>query len=450
MPVADLWVAPLVAAAVSSTHPGPAAPAREDRPRVIVMTDGEIDDQSSMIRLLLYTSEIDLLAVIETNSVWQRSGHSEEDWYEQQLDAYEQIHPNLIRHDPAYPTAAEIRARSFVGDEDPDHLLAVASEATRGAQVPGGAVEYRPDDWRDTPGSDRIVEVLLDANPAPVHIQAWGGGNTASRAFHKLKIAHPDDYQRAVSKVVMYNVSYQDDAGNYIETHHPDVTMLYSAAFHKTWAYDVQTQTAGFIANEVKNNHGALGQLYPQTYVSEGDTPAFLYTVPSGLRNHEYPTFGGWGGRFVKSDGLANVYVDARDDGDLLKPLNRWVDQANNDFAARLDWAVAERYSDANHHPVIALAGPTDRVVRSGQTLTVSAEGTQDPDGDRLSYKWWVYQDAGTYEGELAMGGTASATLQLAVPDDATAGTVHLILEVADDGVPRLVSYQRLVLTVES
>jgi len=42
------------------------------KPRVIVMTDGEIDDRSSMIRFLLYTNDVDLLAIIETNSVYQR------------------------------------------------------------------------------------------------------------------------------------------------------------------------------------------------------------------------------------------------------------------------------------------------------------------------------------------------------------------------------------------
>ena len=42
----------------------------EKKPRVIVMTDGEVDDRSSMIRFLLYTSEMDVLAIIETNSIF--------------------------------------------------------------------------------------------------------------------------------------------------------------------------------------------------------------------------------------------------------------------------------------------------------------------------------------------------------------------------------------------
>ena len=38
----------------------------DKNPRVIVMTDGEIDDHSSMIRFLLYTCDVDLLAIIQT------------------------------------------------------------------------------------------------------------------------------------------------------------------------------------------------------------------------------------------------------------------------------------------------------------------------------------------------------------------------------------------------
>src|SRR5688572_9061948 len=92
------------------------------KPRVIVMTDGEIDDHTSMIRFLLYTSDVDVQAIIETNSLFQRHGHSKEDWYEKQLAAYERVYPNLIKHNPNYPTADDLRRKSFVGDEDPAHL----------------------------------------------------------------------------------------------------------------------------------------------------------------------------------------------------------------------------------------------------------------------------------------------------------------------------------------
>jgi len=185
---------------------------QESKPRVVVMTDGEVDDRSSMIRFLLYTNDVELLAIIETNSVYQREGHSKNDWYDKQLDAYEEVHPNLIKHDPDYPTAEQIRALSYIGDEDPAHI--VVDNRSPGRR-PGMEPQIKPDDWADTPGSDRIVEILLDEDPRPVYIQAWGGGNTAARAFYKLKTEFPDEYDRAVSNAAMHNIWYQDGAGNY-------------------------------------------------------------------------------------------------------------------------------------------------------------------------------------------------------------------------------------------
>lgn len=417
------------------------------KPRVIVMTDGEIDDHSSMIRFLLYTSEVEVLAIIETNSIFQSNGHSDEDWYEKQLDAYGKIHPTLIKHHPDYPTAEKLRSISYVGDEDFEHLKGL--KALRWDLVPGYKITFSPENWPDTPGSDRIVEVLLQDNPDPVHIQAWGGGNTASRAFHKLKTQHAADYQRAVSKVVMYNIWYQDGAGNYIEKTHPAVTMLYCGSFAGTWNYNSQTNTKAFIDNNVKSGHGSLGALYPQTYISEGDSPAFFYTVVSGLRNHEHPTFGGWGGRFQKVSGFENVYADASDDGDKKKSLRRWIAEVNRDFQARMDWSVADEFGKANHAPIVKVDGAIDRVVKAGEAVTLSGKATTDPDGNMLTFKWWQYVDAGTHKGTVALQGPNTADLTFMAPTVTKPETIHLILQVTDNGSPVLDGYQRVIVTVQ-
>ena len=170
----------------------------------------------------------------------------------------------------------------------------------------------------------------------------------------------------------MYNIWYQDDAGNYIETNHHKVTMLYCNSFNTTWAYKIQTNTKDFVTNQVKNNHGALGALSPQSYISEGDSPSFIYTFNTVLKSYEDPTYGGWGGRFVKAPNFANVYSDATDDGDLKKPLARWVDQANNDFASKLNWCVAATYNEANHKPVIKLKTKTDISAKPGQKIILN------------------------------------------------------------------------------
>lgn len=419
---------------------------QKNKPRVIVMTDGEIDDHSSMIRFLLYTCDVDVCAIIETNSIFQKVGHSNEDWFEKQLDAYEKVYPYLIKHNPDYPTAEKLREISFIGDEDHDHLRGLIKK--RWELVPGAKITYSPENWKDTPGSDKIVKVLLEDNPEPVHIQAWGGGNTAARAFYKLKTEYPEEYKRALSKVVMYNIWYQDGAGNYIEQNHPEVTMLYCGSFAGTWNYRSQKNTYDFIEHNIKNNHGPLGALYPQDYISEGDSPAFLYSLFNGLRNYEHPTYGGWGGRFEKTLEFDHVYKDAVDDGDKRKSLKIWIEDANTDFQARMDWCFADKYEDANHAPHIKIKGAIDRTISTGKNITVDATKTIDPDGDNLSFKWWQYKEAGSLNTTLELENANTQMVSFIAPNVNKQETIHIILEVSDNGNPSLKSYQRFVVTV--
>ena len=128
--------------------------------------------------------------------------------------------------------------------------------------------------------------------------------------------------------------------------------------------------------------------------------------------------------------------------------LLRWAEHLQNDFRARLDWCVAGP-KEANHPPVARLTGSAPPRVRPGDRVTLDASASSDPDGDRLSYQWAVYPEAGTYKGgPIGLGGatTKSATFR-APPADAEA-TVHVVLSVTDDGAPPLTRYQRVVITV--
>lgn len=416
------------------------------KPRVIAMTDGEIDDRSSMIRFLLYTNDIELEAIIQTNSVYQRRGWSSDKWVEKQIDAYEQVYHNLKIHDPAYPTPDELRSKLYVGDEDSSHIV-VDRQSNR--RFPGMEPVIDPAKWRDTPGSDKIVEVLLENDPRPVHIQAWGGGNTAARAFYKLKTEFPNDYDRAISKVVMYNIWYQDGAGSYIERYHPKVTMVISYNFSGTWDYGSQRYTYQFVKDLMHNGRNPLGALYPQDYISEGDSPSFLYSIANGLRSYEDPAYGGWGGRFYKVYG--NVYRDV-DKGSYLQ----WIEFANRDFEARLSYCVAEKFENANHKPVIKIIGGLDRTVKSGETVELAAE-INDPDSQAsatsrrpmtASALWWQYKEAGTYDGIVETSDPRTNKITFIAPVVTRPSTIHMILEASDRGTPRLTSFARVIITV--
>ena len=70
-----------------------------------------------------------------------------------------------------------------------------------------------------------------------------------------------------------------------------------------------------------------------------------------------------------------------------------------------MDWCVRS-YSEANHHPVAAVDGDrSDRILRvsalPGEELSFDAEVSTDPDGDSLTYSWWIYEEAGSYPGRI-------------------------------------------------
>jgi hypothetical protein len=192
----------------------------------------------------------------------------------------------------------------------------------------------------------------------------------------------------------------------------------------------------------------------------------------------ESPGWGGWGGRYVRVH--ENIWLDpvqepgyqypegrwysstawgrqrARkniiNDHALfayLKPMWRWIDALQNDFAARADWCV-KSYDEANHQPVVKLAHARDLKVRPGGTVALSAKGTTDPDGDELAYRWWHYKEAGTYDGTLEIGDAGKQDASFKVPDKATKGkTIHIICEVTDTGTPQLTRYQRMIVEIE-
>ena len=70
------------------------------KPRIIVTSDGEIDDMCSMVRFLLYTNEWDVEGIITSSSQYHSHGHNwaGDDWLNPYLDAYEKVYPNLIKH----------------------------------------------------------------------------------------------------------------------------------------------------------------------------------------------------------------------------------------------------------------------------------------------------------------------------------------------------------------
>ncbi len=113
-----------------------------------------------------------------------------------------------------------------------------------------------------------------------------------------------------------------------------------------------------------------------------------------------------------------------------------------------MKWSVTPRYQDANHEPVVKVSGPRDVDARPGATVNLRGV-VSDPDGNRVTARWWQDNEAGTYPGDVVIADANAAAATLRVPPDAASGqTIHLILEATDDGTPSLTRYQRVVVTV--
>ncbi len=462
------------AANAMSVQPTNTEPRSTDgRPRVIATSDGEIDDECSLVRFLLCANEWDVEAIITSSSQYHWRGHrwAGDDWAQPYLNAYAKVYPNLVKHDPRYPTPKYLQARTLLGN----------------VKAEGEMDEV-------TDGSQYIVKVLLDkSDNQPVWLQAWGGPNTIARALKTIEEEHPDQMAYVANKIRFFFIWEQDSTyQEYVRPHWGkyNIQTIVSDQFEAIayrWDRIIPKEKRAFFSGawmkeNILQGHGPLCVLYKAhedgRFRSEGDSPAFLHTIVTGLRNLESPDWGGWGGRYVKV--RENTWLDpvlesryeypegrwysssawgrqrARkkitNDRALfayLKPMWRWIDALQNDFAARADWCV-KPYDQANHPPVVKLAHARDLKVRPGDTVALSAKGTTDPDGDELTYRWWQYHEADTYDGTIEIKDAGKKEASFTAPNDAGKGeTIHVICEVMDAGMPPLTRYQRVIVTVE-
>jgi hypothetical protein len=96
----------------------------------------------------------------------------------------------------------------------------------------------------------------------------------------------------------------------------------------------------------------------------------------------------------------------------------------------------------------VTVSGPLNRTAPRGSTVRLVATAS-DPDGDALTVKWWQYADADTYSGTVSLSSPDTLSTTFQVPSEATPGqTIHVLIQVTDDGTPSLTSFQRVIVTV--
>jgi hypothetical protein len=458
-------------------------PAQQTKSRMIVLSDIEADpdDSQTLVRLLLYSNQIDIEGLIATTSVHQKARVAPET-IRKIIDGYNKVQPSLLKHEPGYPTAQS--------------LLSVVKQGLPVYGIEGVGK------GKDSEGSEWIIKVLEKDDNRPLWISVWGGPNCLAQALWKIKeTKSAADAKKLISKLRVYTISDQDDTGYWLRKNFPDLFYIVSPGNYgtSTWVainreikgINNEVISNNWLADNIQQGHGPLGALYPDVaYGMEGDTPSWLMLIQNGLNNPDHPDWGSWGGRYelYKPDPVKTpvppiftgggayepesrpIWTNANDKftprvpnkfgrairldtgsyNDNQVTLWRWREDLQNDFAAHMDWCT-KSYEEANHPPVAKINEPEQFTVKSGDFFKLDADGSYDPDGDNLSYWWFQYPEAGTYKGIVNIAPYSENLYNvhtIKAPEVTSPQTIHFILKVSDKGKPQLSNYKRVIITV--
>lgn len=328
------------------------------RPRIVVTADPELDDNNSLIRFLLYSSDVEVEGLVYASSGfhWKGDGKGTR-WYvpgreyarfgldtcpcpswrwakderfiHDAVDAYAKVYPNLKVHNKGYPSPEQLKSRIRYGN-----------------------IEFDGDISKDSPGSELIESLILDDKPGPLFITAWGGHSTIARALKSIqgRFEHTERWPalkgKISRKVVLLPSGDQDDTYmRYIRPNWPDIEYRqfqdapnygYGAQIRSS-PVDSPFLTSSWMRANV-SSRGPLGALYrvwgdgkqmvkgdrldyfglsgyateqlrnmgyavwlpvqvKGSWLGEGDNATFMNMLDNGLRAYEDGSYGGWGGR---------------------------------------------------------------------------------------------------------------------------------------------------------
>lgn len=323
----------------------------DQKPRVVITTDPELDDLNSLVRYLLFGADYKTEGLIYASSQfhWKGDGKGtkalvpgreytrfglslcpctswrwdpKERFIDDAVEAYAKAYPNLRVHDAAYPTPEFLKAK-----------------------IRWGNVEFDGEMSRDTPGSDLIKSLLLDGDDSPVYLHAWGGQSTIARALKSIEEQYQGTPQwaaihaKVIGKAVIHPSGDQDDTyAKYIQPSWPEIRYRQHAgglALGYLAQSTVSEQDATYFTAEWTRRNiserGPLGALYrvwgdgkqmvkgdifdyfgvPEktaaelkkegyivwapvqekgSFLSEGDTGTFVNLIDNGLRGYRPPS----------------------------------------------------------------------------------------------------------------------------------------------------------------
>jgi len=469
---------------------------------MVILADmgNEPDEEQQIVHLLLYANEIDIEGLIAVTGKYLNPSSS--DPYKQVLhpelfmniiDGYGRVVDNLKLHASGWPS--------------PDYLRSIVATGQTGYGIDAIG------SGKSSPGSELLIDCFKKDDKRPLNIIVNAGSNTLAQALIDYEARYgKKKLDEIIKKLRVFENGAQDDAGAWICARYPDVHWIRSN--HQTYCYGGPAfdSRKGWEDNEInlgphtwkpyeysgmgqhqwllEHKGNFLGKHYPLrhhgngnlVYIEGGGTIPWLGLVHQGLSDRMHPYWGGWSGRFSrkkrenvwsrhqsvkeseKSYDDFYLYTEASDKwtdpetdstyNNIYAPVWRWRRAMFNNFKCRMQWCT-EDYDNTNHNPVAAFNGDQNEKIHflkasPGETITLDATASKDPDGDDLKFSWWAYKEAGTYPGDVIIRNADKKRSLCIIPRDASGKTIHVILEVKDDNpIALLYDYRRVVITVE-
>ncbi|MBO4989409.1 MAG: DUF1593 domain-containing protein [Clostridia bacterium] len=439
--------------------------------RYIVLTDinsaPEVDDIQSMYRLFLYANEIEIEGLIVNTSCFvKRISEKNRALILNVIESYEKVKENLDQF-ADYPSPQALRSVTAIG-------IPVYG---RWAKIQFATKKYETNE-----GVRLLIRSFEKKDDRPLFIGLWAGANTLAQALWQCENTHAkSDFDALLGKLRIYSISDQDEASRWIRKRYgknlffivspSKGTWMGNLSYYRaTWAgissdrfkhgsEDGIRRTKGFsgadfslidnrwIRENVRSFPYAKGYPYP-AYITEGDTPSFLWLIQNGLNLPEHPEYGGWGGRYArylpdrrqfKVKEYYPIYTNVSDtvrgiDGNNhtspQATIWRWRRDFQEDFYARLLWTIGKG------DPLPSIQNEYNEI-RVDRTVQLAVNGSFPND---TAFEWFVYRDISSFLPTLHAN---RSTCAVQIPANAS-GTAHVIVKIKTEHSP--VRYARFLL----